>query len=171
VSGDERPGAWAQLESVYRDLRYASRHIRRYPVAALVAVFSLAAGIGSATVALVARNALFRNPPPLYTEPSQLSRVTVHATDQRAALVPAPLFQWWATADDPAVAVAASMGGRSVEIRAGERLATISTQQVTPNLFALLGVAPALGRGFAAADDVADASAIVLSYDVWQSAR
>src|SRR5262245_132149 len=46
------------LDHLGQDLRGALRGIRRYPIAALVAVLSLGAGIGATTVTLSVRNIL-----------------------------------------------------------------------------------------------------------------
>ncbi len=54
---------WDQLR---QDVTGGVRSICRYPVAALVAILSLAAGIGGATVTLTLRDAIFRRPPPTY---------------------------------------------------------------------------------------------------------
>jgi hypothetical protein len=62
------------MDHLKQDLRGAVRSMARYPVACAVAIISLAAGIGCTTATLLARDAMFLNPPPLYTQPDQLSR-------------------------------------------------------------------------------------------------
>ena len=42
----------------------------------------LAGGIGAATVTLMVRDVLFRNPPPLYVEPFQISRLQAGTPDR-----------------------------------------------------------------------------------------
>jgi putative ABC transport system permease protein len=49
--------------------------MRRYPIAALVAILSLGFGIGATTVTLTVRDTIFRKAPPLYREPANISRV------------------------------------------------------------------------------------------------
>ncbi|HMC75747.1 MAG TPA: permease prefix domain 1-containing protein, partial [Vicinamibacterales bacterium] len=63
------------LDRLRQDLRCAARNVRRYPVAALVAVISLGGGIGATTVTLMIRDVLFRKAPPLYVDPAAISRV------------------------------------------------------------------------------------------------
>ena len=48
------------IDRLRQDVRCGLRNIRRYPVAALVAVVSLAGGIGATTVTLMVRDILFR---------------------------------------------------------------------------------------------------------------
>src|SRR5580765_2170393 len=65
------------LDHLRQDLRGAARSVVRYPVAALVAIASLAFGIGAMTTTLTVRDVVFRKPPALYQRPSQLSLVLV----------------------------------------------------------------------------------------------
>ena len=70
------------LDHLVQDLRCAARNMRRYPVASLVAVLSLAAGIGATTVTLTVRDVIFRKPPPLYQQPEQLSKIQIGSPDE-----------------------------------------------------------------------------------------
>jgi predicted permease len=158
------------LDHLRHDLRAAIRNMRRYPVATLVAVLSLAAGIGATTVTLTVRNVIFRKAPPLYRDPAQLSRVQVGSADRPiypvGNLVPAPLFLRWSDALGPNIAGAAPTHER--DIRYDDRLEPVGVQAVTRNLFDLLGVAPALGSSLSSNAARADAGAAILSYRVWQ---
>jgi putative ABC transport system permease protein len=157
------------LDRLGQDVRCAMRNLRRAPIAALVAIASLAAGIGATTVTLTVRNVVFRNPPLLYADPGQLSKVQVGRPDRPlmslGGAVPAPLFLAWREALGPAIA--GSAGGRGVrDVRLGERVETAPLRTVTPEFFALIGVNPALGRL-----DVtpgAGPTPAVLSYQLWQ---
>src|SRR5919201_5142956 len=68
---------WMWLDRLRQDLRAAARSVARYPIAAAVAVLSLALGIGATSVTLTVRNVVFRKPPLLYREPGELSIVRV----------------------------------------------------------------------------------------------
>src|ERR1044072_869509 len=52
------------LDHLAHDLRHGARALRRYPIASLVSVISLAFGIGATTATLTIRDAVFRKPPP-----------------------------------------------------------------------------------------------------------
>ena len=77
--------AW--VEDLGRDLRSAVRNVRRNPVSAAIVVLSLAGGIGAATTALIVRNVIFHNPPPLYVAPEEL--VQVQAAPRERPIFPA----------------------------------------------------------------------------------
>jgi hypothetical protein len=85
----------AGLELLFLDLRDAWRSLLRYPLAAGVAIVSLAAGIGGTTATLIARDVMFLSPPPLYHEPDQLSRVTMATPDRPIGAVPGALVATW----------------------------------------------------------------------------
>jgi predicted permease len=153
------------LELVRQDLRAAVRSVRRYRIAAAIAIVSLAAGIGAAAVTLTIRDVVFRNFPVLYREPAQLSQVQISPADRpiRAAgsPVPADLFTTWTTT--PGLQIAGSMSSGARTVRTGDRTETVAVRAVTPNMFGLLGVAPIVGTGFSESTN-----GVMLSHRAWQ---
>src|SRR5262245_45375065 len=85
------------MDQLRQDLVSAIRNVRKYPVACIVAIVSLAGGLGATTATLTVRNVLFRNPPPLYPDPGRLSRVQVGTPQQPiqplGSAVPAAVFR------------------------------------------------------------------------------
>ncbi len=158
------------LDHLLQDIRCAARNLRRYPIAALVAVLSLAAGIGATTVTLTIRNVIFRNPPPLYRQPGQLSNIQI-GTPQNPIrpvgnAVPVPLFLAWREGMGPVMAASTAFGERT--IRTSDRTDTFSERAVTPELFAVLGVAPEIGVAFDAKADITSGPApAILSARAW----
>lgn len=157
---------WVPLDNFLKDVRTSVRSLARYPVAALVAMLSLGAGIGATTLSLAIRQVVFHNPPPLYGEPEELSRVQyVRPTQPLRPIgnyVPGTLFASWRTALGTNAAAAAP-ASRPADIRAGDRTLSMPVRAVTSNLFSVVGVAPALGGGFSSP------SSAVLSYRAWQT--
>jgi putative ABC transport system permease protein len=158
------------LDHLRQDLRCAARSIRRYPVAALVAIISLAGGIGATTVTLTIRDIIFRKAPPLYREPGQLSRVQVGTPDRPimpiGSAVPASLFYSWRDAFGRDVAAASA--ARPREARTEDRTETVPVRAVTPEFFTVLGVAPALGGLPSASPGAGVPPAAVLSHRAWE---
>jgi putative ABC transport system permease protein len=151
-------------DGLVQDSRCAFHSMRRFPVATIVAVLSLAAGIGATASALGIRNAIFRNPPPLYRQPGELSRLRIGGGGR----VPAALFEHWKTTLGTTAGAATTSGAKS-DIRTSDRTAAIPVRTVSSGLFSLLGVNAEIGRatlGDGATD--ADALSVVLSYGVWE---
>jgi hypothetical protein len=156
------------LEHLCQDLRVAARNLLKYRVAGLVSILSLAFGIGSTTATLAIRDTIFRNPPPLYQKPDQLSEVvTVTARGFRRG-VPSALFEIWTKQPQLNQPWAAAREMRRETVRTADRSPTLSVREVTPTLFRVLGVGPAIGRTFE--DFTGDRStAAVLSDRVWRA--
>lgn len=171
-AAEEARGVWVPvwLDQLRQDLAGGIRSMRRHPVAALVAVLSIAGGTGAATVTLLVRDAIFRNPPPLYRDPGQISRVQVVRPDdplRRAGnRVPTRLYLAW----QPSLGarLAGSLPEVVREARTADRTAAVPVRAVTASLFTALGVEPIAGRGFAAAAEPGGPARAILSYGAWQ---
>ena len=126
------------LDHLRQDIRDAARSVAKYPVAAAVAVISLAGGIGATTAALTIRDVVFRKPPALYRAPDELSRLQVGSPANPIRpignLVPGRLYAIWR---DTAVgaAMAAATPARMKDVRTAERTETVRVRSVTPEFF------------------------------------
>ena len=158
------------FDELRQDFRTARRNLLRYPVVAIVAALSLGAGIGATAASLTIRDIIFQNPPPLYVEPQQLSKIQVNRQDRPirpvGSYVPADLFTRWRQAMGPTVAGADAREGAN-DVRINDRNELVRVRAVTADLFSVLGVAPQLGRMFASSSSTNEAEAI-LSHRLWQ---
>ena len=154
------------FDQLKQDVRTALRGIKRYPIACAIAVISLGGGIGATTTALVLRNAIFHAPPPLYGDPAALYQLRSPTPDSPRRFVPAGLLSTWN--EDPALAGAfgASAAPRQHDIRAGDQVVSRPVRAVTPDLFELLGVKPALGTSLREWPGGGDPP-VMLSAGVW----
>ncbi len=161
------------MQSLFHDLRYALRQLRRSPGFAFTAVISLALGIGiSATVAGVARQVLLAPLP--YPDPQRLVGVAfTWPGGPASASITGPAYEFltrnshsFAAAtilDDSAAA--ANLSGP------GGHASSITVQGVSRGYFDALGRAPMLGRAFAAEEDrPGGGHALVLSHGLWMRA-
>jgi predicted permease len=159
------------LDQLGQDLRAGARSLRRYPVAAMVALLSLAAGIGATTASLTVRNVIFENPPPLYARPAQLSKVQVGPRDRLimpiGSDVPGDLYAEWQRTSGLAMAATTQRRGLQ-DVRSNDRTEATPVRAVTPNFFATLGVGAEIGRVFSADGAGAGPPEAVLSYRLWQ---
>jgi predicted permease len=160
--------AW--IDELRRDLRSAIRNVRRNPVSGVIVVLSLAGGIGAATAALIVRNVIFHNPPPLYVAPDDLAQVQA-APRERPILpagsdVPVALFRRWR--QDLGTGIAGAMGARPGDVQHAGEIETLPIRAVTPNLFHVLGIRPVAGRLFDPEGQSGLTGEVVLSYGIWQ---
>lgn len=152
-----------------QDARVAIRSIAKSPIACIVAVTSLAGGIGVTTATLTLRNAIFYNPPPLYAHPAELSRVEIATPERPRAGVPGALYETWLADGVWRGMMAAASAPRSAEIRVGDRVETRPIRATTADLFAVLGVPLALGGSFPAAPPPGAPPALIVSAAAWQT--
>ncbi len=151
------------------DLRFGARMLRRAPAFTVVAILTLALGIGANTAIFSIVNALLLRPLP-YPDSGRLVMVW---QDLRGRGGPA---QEWATPGNIAdwqasgifAGVTAIQGWQAVLTGSGEP-EPLPGEMVTHQYFSVLGTPPQLGRGFQPADDVPNAArVVVLGHSLWE---
>src|SRR6266540_4006419 len=152
-----------------QDLKYGLRMLVKSPGFSLVAILSLALGIGANTAIFSLVNALLLRPLPVH-DPQSL--VTVATTDQRnpGNLPLSHLNFKDLRAQNAVFTDMASLSFNQVNYRHGQESDQILVQIVTANFFSLLGAEPSMGRGFRA-DEEAEAQAApvaVVSHGFWE---
>jgi putative ABC transport system permease protein len=161
------------IETFLQDVRYGVRMLRRNPGFTLIAVLTLALGIGANTAIFSIVNAVLLRPFP-YLAPDQLVLLSYYRVrDERAGAsfmegaFGADFLEW----RDQAKAfeqIAAYTVGTADLTGSGEPERLIAGN-VSADLFATLGVAPALGRAFTPAEDTAGgAPVVILSDRLWR---
>src|SRR5215471_7915598 len=149
------------------DLRYAIRTFLRTPGFTIVTVLTLALGIGANTAIFSVVNAVLLRPLP-YTAPDRLVTASLYrrVTDGHTLL--SPNFLNWRAQSQSFEQMAAYTVGTSDLTGNGEP-ERLTAGLVSAELFSTLGVPPALGRGFTAAEDQPNgALAVILSHGLWQ---
>ena len=159
------------LDSFLQDLRHGLRQLRHSPSFTIAAVLTLALGIGATTALFTAVRSVLLKPLP-FREPARLLSLHEHSSDDKFPFntVAGGVFAEWRkqsrTLSDLAIFNDAENDLSGV---AGQLPEKVRSAEVSWNLFTTLGVAPALGRGFTAADDLPAANAtLVLSWGLWQ---
>ena len=148
------------VADLLQDLRFGLRALRRSPAFALAAIVTLALGIGANTAIFSIVDAVVLRPLP-YTEPERLVMIGAGSTGEYLALrerlrIVRDLAAW------RPVTQPVELGGEAVRLRGAA---------ITPGLLPLLGVAPAVGRGFTSADAEFGRSGVALiSHGLWQRA-
>jgi putative ABC transport system permease protein len=153
------------VETVWRDLRYASRLLRKAPGFTLAAIASLALGIGANTAIFSVVHAVLLRALP-YPQPDQLMHVT---GKNRSPYLTIPEYEFW---KEHAAAFSSVAGLRGIENQTlviGEKQETIGALIVTSGFFRTLGVSLALGRDFNSAETSPNGpQAIILSDGLWR---
>ncbi len=157
------------MHDFVRDLRYALRQLRRQPGFALVAMLTLALGIGATTAIFSVVDGVLLRPFP-FEDPERLVFLWGDESGQRTGSnwTSYPDFIDFEEQAESFEALAASSLQDASLTEYGGDPTRVSITRVTWNLFPLLGVGPARGRGLLAEDDRPGAPDVaVLSHAFW----
>ena len=162
------------LESVSADIRYALRQIGRSPGFALTVIMTLGVGIAASTAMFTVVDHVLLRPLP-YDDAGRL--VEIKEAGQKGPVMFGGTFldiQQWRERSRTLQAIAFHTYSKPTSFLEGKMGAVqVNTPKVSTNLFATLGVKPAIGRGF---DDLntdefarkGDTKTAVLSDAVWR---
>ncbi len=160
--------AAVQFDVVRQDLRYTARTFRCSPGFAIAAVAIGAVGIGATTAAFTMVDHVLVRPFP-YANPDRLVRLYETNLKQRAEWEASPAnYRDWKQMSQSFSAMEAYRH-LSVDVTGSGEPQRLDGASVTPAMFPMLGVQPALGRPFTPADDTDAAHCVILSYALWQS--
>jgi putative ABC transport system permease protein len=167
LSRNDRPGSG--FRQMARDVRFGARLLRKSPVFGVTAIAVVALGIGAATAIFSVVYGVMLRPLPFH-DPSRL--VTVWLTRASGRLFPsaadaAELRQLRGVFTDVALVRSSNINLSLIGDVEPQRL---QSARVSPNLFSVLGVPPALGRTFASDEDQRGRERVVLLSDaLWRS--
>ena len=147
--------------------RYASRVLRRQPTFVLIALLTLALGIGANTALFSIIQAVVLNPLP-YAAPEKIVVLWEVNPDGVLDRVSVPTFEDWKRDVKSLESVAAYRRADFSFARTGDPL-SVSGVRATPELFAVLKTDATLGRTFLPEDGLFGAPrTVVLSNAFWQ---
>lgn len=157
------------MDTVWHDLRYGFRMLTRNPGFTLIAVISLALGIGANTAIFSVVNAVLLRALP-FSEPDRLVMVwedVSFAGFPRNTPAPANYADWKAQNSTFEDVAALDLWG--FNLTGDGEPEKVAAYGVTANFFPMLGVEPLLGRVFLPEEDKPEANKVVaLSYRLWQ---
>src|ERR1700684_1399119 len=156
------------MSAMLQDLKFAVRMLVKSPGFTAVAILTLALGIGANTAIFSVVNAVLLRPLP-FKNYSQL--VVLRETYKLVGNVSVsyPDFLDWRQQAHSFSAMAA-IQNRGFNLSGVAQPENIGGYAVSPNLLALLGVHPVLGRDFLPSEEnQGTAPVILLSYQLWQS--
>ena len=158
------------LESLAQDVRFAMRMLRKNPGFTVVAVLTLALGIGANTAIFSLIDAALLRPLPF----PQSAKIVQPTRDYKGVIAPAisaPLFEYWNQHNEAFTHLAAYSflpeGFNLAERGLPERVMGTS---VSADFFQVLGVNAEFGRTFVSEEDrPGTAPVAIISYGLWKT--
>jgi putative ABC transport system permease protein len=155
------------MNTLWQDLRYGARMLLKKPGFTLIAVFTLALGIGANTAIFSVVYALLLSPLP-YAEPERLVMLGEKLRDGRRVTISYPNFSDWRERAQSFEGMA-SVRTQPFNLTGVDKAAQLRGRTVNWNFFQLLGVQPQLGRQFVAEDDrYGAARTALISNGMWK---
>jgi putative ABC transport system permease protein len=158
------------MDTLFKELRYATRSLLQHPGFTVIAVITLALGIGANTAMFSVINAVLLRPLP-YHEPQRL--VTIWEQSPERGLYQMPVsfanLRDWVDQNHTFDQISAYTFTNLNLIGAGEP-ARLGGVRVSSNLFSLIGAAPQFGRTFLPEEDREGAgNVVILGHALWKN--
>jgi predicted permease len=159
---------WTWLERLFQDLRFGVRMLRKNPGFAIVAVLTLAGGIGANTAMFSAVDAVLIRPLP-FADDGRLVMIWAEMSNigfPKHNSTP-PEWREWRQNNTVFTDIAATQPVQAILSNDGEP-AEVPARKVTANFWTVLGVQPMIGRVFNEDEDRGGVRVAVISYGLWQ---
>ncbi len=157
------------MGTLWQDLRYGARTLRRNPGFAVVAILTLAIGIGANVVIFSVVNGILLKPLPF---PDSHRVVTIWETDANRninrGMASAPEYLEWREMNHVFQELSC-WRALYFTITGGGEPERVWGSQVSGNFFRMLRITPILGRDFSPEDEqLGHEQVVLLSYGLWQ---
>src|SRR6185437_2484804 len=158
------------LETLWQDVRYGARMLRKSPGFTAVAVLTLALGVGATTAIYSVIDATLLHALP-YPHPGELVRIEDDLPGVGAQDVSISIPEWKDLENSGIFQYVALEYFNSVNLTGSAQPTRIAMKGVTPNYFAMLGVGAQLGRTFDPGDRTPGLNLeVVISDGLWKGA-
>lgn len=156
------------VEDLWQDLRYGLRMLVKKPGFALIAVFTLALGIGANTTIFSLVNATLLRQLPL-TEPERLAYVFSGNPNSPYSNASYPDYEEFRD-QNQAFSGLAAWGGITASLNSNDQTDLVTGAIVSGNFFDVIGVRAAMGRAISGEDDrtPGEHAVAVISQGLWQ---
>ncbi len=160
---------WTRVEQFFSDVGYGMRQVRRNPTFSVIAIATLALGIGGITAMFSAFDTILIRRLP-YVDADRLVMVwdDMSKSEGDSTFFSTPA-EWteWRRLNTVFTDLACSQPGNAILSGDGEP-EEVRARKVTWNLWSVLGVQPALGRVFTEDEDDKGTRVVVISHGLWQ---
>ena len=159
---------FAALETLWQDLRYAVRTLARTPAFSMVAVLSLALGIGANSALFSLMDVMLLRALPVKNPQDLVEFVRAHPDGSAMTNLPYPVFEYFRR-DRSVLSDVFAISLSSLVFRAGGLSERATAHEVSGSFFPSLGVQALMGRTLGPDDDRAGAAnhVAVISYAFW----
>ena len=141
------------MQTLLQDLRYGARTLLKTPSYTLIAVITLSLGIGATTAIFTIVNAVLLRPLQ-YPESEKLMQIgRAFAGSDDAGSLNEPKFVFLRDNSQSFEAVTGTQRGSDLYLSDENQAEYVGNMRVTADFFRVLGVPPAIGRGFTAEED------------------
>jgi predicted permease len=169
IKEEVRSVGWENwLETCGQDVRYALRTLRKSPGFTIIAVLTLALGIGANAALFSVVNTVLLQPLP-FKNPSRLMMLYEGLPQVGSPKIPfsTPDFTMVRRSQKSFESVGA-VQDKEFELSGQGEPDRVIGARVSASIFPMLGVAPVLGRFFRPEEDAPGQNVAVLSYGLWQ---
>jgi putative ABC transport system permease protein len=155
------------MQTLWQDLRFGARMLLKRPGFTLIAVITLALGIGANTAIFSVVNAVLLRPLP-YKKPDRLAMLWTDDAkrDLHEELTSDRTFQNWRSQSETFADLA--IFGERAKVLTDESPERVKMAYVSANLFPTLGVTPAIGRTFSTEENERRERVVLLSHGLWR---
>ena len=155
------------MNTLLQDIRYAMRMLAKNPSFMLIAVLTLALGIGANTALFSVVNGVLLNPLP-YAQPNELVAVYTKSPEFGRSSISYPNFLDWQREQKTLTGLAAFRPDNMSLTGMGEP-ERVKSEMVSADFFSVLGVKPVLGRNFTRQEDQIGAAPVaMISGGLWR---
>jgi predicted permease len=157
------------MDILLKDLRFAARMMWKSKVVTLIAVTSLAVGIGANSAVFSLVNAILLRPR-VAANPEQLAEIWVGDPEQPYQTVSYPTYLEFRERNDVFSGLAAYSVARQFKLSGASDVEQVWGEVVSGNYFDVLGVRAERGRGFLPDDDQVPNRnpVVVIGHGLWQ---
>jgi putative ABC transport system permease protein len=157
------------LESVLQDLRFGLRMLRKSPGFTIVAVLTLALGIGANTAIFSVVNTVLLRPLP-YPQPDRIVQLVRSFPEGNFHHISISKFMVWRNQTQVFQDIAASGHHAGINLTGGDSPEQVMAEHVSAGYFAVFGAPVAMGGTFTAKEDrPGGPQVVVISNALWRS--
>ena len=159
---------WPLIESLWADVKFALRQLRKSPGFTITAIVTLAIGVGATAAMFSVIDAVVLRPLP-YRDVNRIVDIQTNSSSGYWQMSSWPGYLEMRKLNKTFDVLAGYEDFWGMTLKVGEQTRYLNVDQGTDNFFDVFGVRPLLGRTFAPGEDQPGKNnVVVLSYEIWR---